>query len=754
MVDHHSYLKYAKRVISNSSIEFIYNQEVKGINSATNFLSTFKMEREKKIKNIFLINGCSRNKDFDLKFFRLNLIFLKRVLTPVPNKIGIFINFRNLYSNFLKKFRFLINWKQHFFKQRTFNFYQIILYEKQLQKKFLFFTKKLNFIDFYQTLLILKMSVISQSQKLSHLLLNQKFLFQNLNNRTLYIKTRQFRSQFCPFLNYEKTLMKLQIHSKKNQKQLNSELVLNSNQIYWLTNILNNELLMQVFNFQQYNKNLNFLKFQKSVGKTKFFIFLSQKQLFGKLKPNNFCQKSQFFQFASTKDFLKMFLKVKTSYQFLIFNYGFPGTSESNFVNFFYSNNNTVNKIHISDFPFCISFIFFGNHHLYLSNIYKLLSQHFFDSKMYEPIFIALDTNKIHIFKIFSQIFNLQLSQDFEQSFFEKNPFSLLEFNNIQPLQNRNHENLGPVLEVVKNYFIQLEFIDSSFKIFYKIYESAEIFLFYKIDFLQLKSNWLWFCSNVFYFKLFKYISVFSRKFSEFSRFQQNSIFLKDNLTRVCLEKFSFFHSVKNDLIESSNYNKFEEEFFEIVLKNFTFFESKFHFLKNCGHLFYKFRTNFFCNPKRIKKQIVNKNVSNQIFPFTVSNWFIRNHFYQIKKLLKHLQTARQLHLITQFSKEILFFSNFYKNFSQSKFFSYSDTVRFKLLWNWAVKRHNNKSLTWVKNRYFYSISTKKFLFGCLLSTNILYKNGFKSHLSLSRLYLSLPCYKKSKNVQKIRFIL
>lgn len=76
---------------------------------------------------------------------------------------------------------------------------------------------------------------------------------------------------------------------------------------------------------------------------------------------------------------------------------------------------------------------------------------------------------------------------------------------------------------------------------------------------------------------------------------------------------------------------------------------------------------------------------------------FLRN----LRERIKRRGTARTEELIRDLNWRLKGWSNFYKNVAAKETFSHVDHEVFKALWRWARRRHPNKPLRWLKDKYF-----------------------------------------------------
>lgn len=89
----------------------------------------------------------------------------------------------------------------------------------------------------------------------------------------------------------------------------------------------------------------------------------------------------------------------------------------------------------------------------------------------------------------------------------------------------------------------------------------------------------------------------------------------------------------------------------------------------------------------------------------------IKTFLAKVRKLIKINCMNTQKDLIVMLNPIIRGWCNFHRNNVSSKVFKYIDTEIFKALWNWCKRRHNNKSLYWIKDKYFKTIENNNWIF-------------------------------------------
>jgi RNA-directed DNA polymerase len=98
-----------------------------------------------------------------------------------------------------------------------------------------------------------------------------------------------------------------------------------------------------------------------------------------------------------------------------------------------------------------------------------------------------------------------------------------------------------------------------------------------------------------------------------------------------------------------------------------------------------------------------------------------------IHSIVKLNRTSKTEELIRQLNPKIRGWANYYQHVCAKLTFKHIDHNIFKSLWRWAVRRHPNKGLRWIKSRYFRNETLRNWIF----STIITNKQGNKLHLDL-----------------------
>lgn len=85
-----------------------------------------------------------------------------------------------------------------------------------------------------------------------------------------------------------------------------------------------------------------------------------------------------------------------------------------------------------------------------------------------------------------------------------------------------------------------------------------------------------------------------------------------------------------------------------------------------------------------------------------------------IRETVKGMKGSAQNHVIQQLNPKIRGWANYHRGIVAKKTFYRVDYEIWKLLWQWSKRRHGNRKLYWVKNRYFHTMDNRKWQFAVL----------------------------------------
>ncbi len=89
----------------------------------------------------------------------------------------------------------------------------------------------------------------------------------------------------------------------------------------------------------------------------------------------------------------------------------------------------------------------------------------------------------------------------------------------------------------------------------------------------------------------------------------------------------------------------------------------------------------------------------------------IDTHSNKIKEVLRQMKAASQEEVIWRLNPIIRGWANYYRTCVASETFQKLDYLMWQKLWAWAKRRHHSKGRRWIANKYFHSISKRKWCF-------------------------------------------
>jgi len=89
----------------------------------------------------------------------------------------------------------------------------------------------------------------------------------------------------------------------------------------------------------------------------------------------------------------------------------------------------------------------------------------------------------------------------------------------------------------------------------------------------------------------------------------------------------------------------------------------------------------------------------------------IKSMLEKIRGIVKSQPTATQLHLIWLLNPIIRGWTNYYRHTVAKAVFQGVDAAVWATLWRWAKRRHPNKGAGWIKNKYFWRIGHRHWVF-------------------------------------------
>jgi RNA-directed DNA polymerase len=105
----------------------------------------------------------------------------------------------------------------------------------------------------------------------------------------------------------------------------------------------------------------------------------------------------------------------------------------------------------------------------------------------------------------------------------------------------------------------------------------------------------------------------------------------------------------------------------------------------------------------------------------------VQTFLRRTRKIIIENRTAKQENLIRLLNPVIRGWADYHRNQVAKKTFSKVDHIIWQQLWSWACRRHPNKPLKWIKDRYFRREKFRNWVFG----TNVITENGSVKKVAL-----------------------
>ncbi len=89
----------------------------------------------------------------------------------------------------------------------------------------------------------------------------------------------------------------------------------------------------------------------------------------------------------------------------------------------------------------------------------------------------------------------------------------------------------------------------------------------------------------------------------------------------------------------------------------------------------------------------------------------VKAHLDRIREVIKGNKMATQANLIKMLNPILRGWANYHRHVVAKETFARVDHEVWSMLWQWAVRRHPNKGVKWVKERYFKTGDTRNWVF-------------------------------------------
>ena len=105
----------------------------------------------------------------------------------------------------------------------------------------------------------------------------------------------------------------------------------------------------------------------------------------------------------------------------------------------------------------------------------------------------------------------------------------------------------------------------------------------------------------------------------------------------------------------------------------------------------------------------------------------IKRHLEHIKAVISKNKQTKADELVSKLNPIIRGWANYYCYSSAKETFNYIDYRTWKMLWQWCLRRHNDKGKRWIKHRYFMNIGNRKWIFGERKENTLLFSRSFRA---------------------------
>jgi RNA-directed DNA polymerase len=89
----------------------------------------------------------------------------------------------------------------------------------------------------------------------------------------------------------------------------------------------------------------------------------------------------------------------------------------------------------------------------------------------------------------------------------------------------------------------------------------------------------------------------------------------------------------------------------------------------------------------------------------------VKNVLTKIRGIIKNHKMTKTSNLIKQLNPVIRGWANYHRHICAKQTYTFIDHQIFKALWQWAKRRHPNKSKHWVKDKYFKTVGKRNWVF-------------------------------------------
>jgi RNA-directed DNA polymerase len=105
----------------------------------------------------------------------------------------------------------------------------------------------------------------------------------------------------------------------------------------------------------------------------------------------------------------------------------------------------------------------------------------------------------------------------------------------------------------------------------------------------------------------------------------------------------------------------------------------------------------------------------------------IKRHLEHIKAVISENKQIKADELVSKLNPIIRGWANYYRFSSAKEIFNYIDYRVWKMLWQWCLRRHNDKGKRWIRRRYFMDIGKRTWIFGERKENTLLFCRSFRT---------------------------
>jgi RNA-directed DNA polymerase len=93
----------------------------------------------------------------------------------------------------------------------------------------------------------------------------------------------------------------------------------------------------------------------------------------------------------------------------------------------------------------------------------------------------------------------------------------------------------------------------------------------------------------------------------------------------------------------------------------------------------------------------------------------VKAHLTQIRDIIRTNPTAKAGTLVMQLNPVIRGWANYHRHVCSKNTFTYTDNATYKALWHWARRRHPDKGVRWVQQKYLKTVGQRHWVFSGII---------------------------------------